>query len=88
MVFISNCRGFLKRSATWDMAVPALRGLGSGKALLWGAGSGDVPAAAIQRACLEPPDGPWPWVHWFVSDGNLTREGITASTDTVPQNSS
>src|SRR5271157_6094359 len=78
MAFITNRRGFLKNSATWAMGVPALRGLGGGRGFLWGAGSAAVPADAIQQAFLEPPDGAWPWVYWFVSDGNLTREGITA----------
>ena len=78
MAFITNRRGFLKNSATWAMAVPALRGWGGSKGFLWGAGNADVPADAIQQAFLEPPDGAWPWVYWFVSDGNLTREGITA----------
>jgi len=78
MAFITNRRGFLKSSATWAMTVPALDGWGSGKGFLWGAQGADVPAAAIHQAFLEPPDGAWPWVYWFVSDGNLSREGITA----------
>jgi hypothetical protein len=59
------------------MAVPALSGLSNKAGLLLGDGSPSAPDA-LQRAFLEPPDGAWPWVYWFVSDGNLTREGITA----------
>jgi hypothetical protein len=77
MPFIFNRRAFLKNSAG-IAGIPLLRNLGGGKAFLWGAEAADVPAAALQRAFLEPPDGAWPWVYWFVSDGNLTKEGITA----------
>jgi hypothetical protein len=59
------------------MTVPALSGLSNKQGLLLGNGSPSAPDA-LQRAFLEPPDGAWPWVYWFVSDGNLTREGITA----------
>jgi hypothetical protein len=59
------------------MAVPALSGLSNKQGLLLGDGSPSAPDA-LQRAFLAPPDGAWPWVYWFVSDGNLTREGITA----------
>ena len=59
------------------MAVPAISGLSNKQGLLLGEGSPSA-ADALQRAFLEPPDGAWPWVYWFVSDGNLTREGITA----------
>jgi hypothetical protein len=71
-------RKFLKDSAIWIMAVPALPGLSSACSLLQGAQEGAVPPGELERAFLEPPDGAWPWVYWFVSDGNLTREGITA----------
>ena len=59
------------------MAAPALSGLSNQQGILLGDDSPGVPGA-LQRAFLEPPDGAWPWVYWFVSDGNLTREGITA----------
>ena len=71
-----NRRKFLKDSATWVMAVPAISGLSNTQSLL-GNGTPGAPDA-LQRAFLEPPDGAWPWVYWFVSDGNLTKEGITA----------
>src|SRR5208282_1815927 len=72
-----NRRKFLRDSATWVMAVPAISGLSNKQGLLLGQGNASAPGE-LQRAFLEPPDGAWPWVYWFVSDGNLTREGITA----------
>ena len=59
------------------MAVPAISGLSNKDGLLFGKGSASA-ADALQQAFTAPPDGAWPWVYWFVSDGNLTREGITA----------
>jgi hypothetical protein len=59
------------------MAMPAISGLANQQGLLFGQGSPNA-AGDLQRAFLEPPDGAWPWVYWFVSDGNMTREGITA----------
>jgi hypothetical protein len=32
----------------------------------------------LERGFAEPPDSARPWVYWFVMDGNLSREGITA----------
>jgi hypothetical protein len=78
MAFIYSRREFLRNSAVWVMAGPALPGLSSGRALLQPVEEGGVQPGELERAFLEPPDGAWPWVYWFVSDGNLTREGITA----------
>ena len=69
-------RQFLKNSATWALAVPILPNLSGADAL--GKGSASAAMTPLQHGFLEPPDGAWPWVYWFVSDGNLTREGITA----------
>lgn len=33
---------------------------------------------ALSSQFRNPPDAARPWVYWFVMDGNLTREGITA----------
>jgi hypothetical protein len=71
-------REFLKNSAVWVMAVPALPDLSSGRALIQPVEEGGGQPQELERAFLEPPEGAWPWVYWFVSDGNLTREGITA----------
>ena len=32
-----------------------------------------------------PPDTARPWVYWFIMDGNLTREGITADLEAMQQ---
>ena len=32
---------------------------------------------------LTPPDAARPWVYWFIMDGNLTREGITADMEAM-----
>jgi hypothetical protein len=72
-----NRRKFLRDSATWIIAAPTISGLSHKQGPLLADGS-PIPSGALQRAFLEPPDGAWPWVYWFVSDGNLTREGITA----------
>jgi hypothetical protein len=50
----------------------------SARALLSPRGGAGAEPEGLMKAFLEPPDGAWPWVYWFVSDGNLTREGITA----------
>jgi hypothetical protein len=60
------------------MAVPVLPSLTGGNTLLEAVGKGSAEPAGLERLFLAPPDSAWPWVYWFVSDGNLTREGITA----------
>ncbi len=32
----------------------------------------------LEQSFVEPPASARPWVYWFVMDGNLSREGITA----------
>jgi hypothetical protein len=32
----------------------------------------------LEQGFRQPPESARPWVYWFVMDGNLTREGITA----------
>jgi hypothetical protein len=32
----------------------------------------------MEKGFLKPPESARPWVYWFIMDGNLTREGITA----------
>jgi hypothetical protein len=78
MAIIYNRREFLKNSAVWVMSVPAPPGSSSGFPLLPPGEERAAQAGELERAFLEPPDEAWPWVYWFVSDGNLTPEGITA----------
>jgi hypothetical protein len=73
----------LKHSAAWAISVPALPGLASAGALLEARGTGDVAPDELQRAFLEPPEAAWPWVYWMVTDGTLTREGITADLEAM-----
>src|SRR5688572_29227887 len=47
-----------------------------------------IPAAAAPVPSLEesfrrPPETARPWVLWFWSDGNITREGITADLEAM-----
>lgn len=37
----------------------------------------------LENAFLKPPEPAWPWVYWIWSDGNLTREGITADLEAM-----
>ena len=32
----------------------------------------------LEEGFRSPPESARPWVYWFIMDGNLTREGITA----------
>jgi hypothetical protein len=34
--------------------------------------------SALEKGFRQPPESARPWVYWFIMDGNLTREGITA----------
>jgi (4-O-methyl)-D-glucuronate---lignin esterase len=81
-----NRRKFLRNSAMWAIA-PALPGLSNGVAFyppegLAGAQSGPR-LAEIQSGFLNPPPAAHPWVYWFVSNGNITREGITADLEAM-----
>jgi hypothetical protein len=77
MAFIFNRRALLKNSAAWALAVPALRGVGSGEALLGKAGSGDALADDLAVNFQSPPDSAKPWAYWWWLNGNVRKEGIT-----------
>ena len=83
MAFIYDRRKFLRDSTMWVMAIPALPGLGRASALLGSGENGAMPADGLKQAFLEPPHDAWPWVYWFASDGNLTREGMTADLEAM-----
>lgn len=38
---------------------------------------------SLERNFLTPPDSARPWVYWFLLDGNITREGITADLEAM-----
>lgn len=42
------------------------------------AGNAAGATADLEKSFANPPDAARPWVYYFVMDGNLTREGITA----------
>ena len=48
-------------------------------------GTSAAPAAEDQLSArfLHPPASAKPWVYWFVMDGNLGREGITADMEAM-----
>ena len=66
---------------------PALPGLGKGMAFYSAEGSAAAQADAqlpeLQSGFLSPPPAAQPWVYWFVSNGNITREGITADLEAM-----
>jgi hypothetical protein len=39
--------------------------------------------AEVKSGFLNPPPAAQPWVYWFVSDGNITKEGITADLEAM-----
>jgi len=39
----------------------------------------------LEEGFRRPPESARPWVYWFVMDGNLTREGITADFEALKQ---
>jgi (4-O-methyl)-D-glucuronate---lignin esterase len=80
-----NRRKFLRKSAILAISVPALPVLGNGLAF---SSALPNPQAAtqlseLQRGFLNPPQEAQPWVYWFVSNGNITREGITADLEAM-----
>ena len=83
MTFIYNRRWFLRNSAMWAMAAPALPGLNSPYLLIQAEKVGVEPAGMLERAFLDPPEAAWPWVYWVITDGTLTREGITADLEAM-----
>lgn len=42
-------------------------------------------ADSLETAFATPPDTARPWVYWFVMDGNLAREGITADLEAMKE---
>ncbi|MDD8026114.1 MAG: glycosyl hydrolase, partial [Acidobacteriota bacterium] len=46
-------------------------------------GCGSKPAADLSRSFATPPPSARPWVYWFWSNGNITREGITADLEAM-----
>lgn len=83
MAFYYDRRTFLKNSATWAAAIPAGKVLGAGVIGHGGGPQGGSLSAALESGFLNPPDDAWPWVFWFASDGNITREGITADLEAM-----
>lgn len=73
-------RRFLRKSATLVMAVP---GLSRAHTLLQPQGVGSLQPEGLEQEFQHPPDAAWPWVYWFASDGNITREGITADLEAM-----
>jgi hypothetical protein len=39
----------------------------------------------LEKGFRDPPESARPWVYWFIMDGNLTREGITADFEAMKQ---
>ncbi len=81
MAFVCSRRAFLKDSVTLVMAAP---GLSKGHALTRPIEDREGSLLEeLERGFQAPPDAAWPWVYWFASDGNLTREGITADLEAM-----
>jgi hypothetical protein len=53
--------------------------------VLWGLFASVIPAGDVRLSdgFRHPPDSAWPWVYWFWSDGNISREGITADLEAM-----
>ena len=83
MTYISNRRTFLKHSAAWAISIPALPALAGRGAITEDEANALVAADELRRAFLEPPEAAWPWVYWMVTDGMLTKEGITADLEAM-----
>lgn len=83
MTFIYNRRWFLQNSALWVMASPVLPSLSNPRLLMQSEKIESRQSDMLQRAFLDPPEAAWPWVYWVISDGTLTREGITADLEAM-----
>src|SRR5690349_13548361 len=81
MAYFSNRRTFLKNSAAWIVSVPAIPSLVGAGTLGEGQSAGENDTLA--RIFLDPPLDAWPWVYWMVTDGTLTKEGITADLEAM-----
>ena len=53
--------------------------------VLAGAGLAAGRSSDLERGFSHPPETARPWVYWFIMDGNLTREGITADFEAMKQ---
>ena len=42
-------------------------------------------ADPLKEGFVQPPDSARPWVYWFIMDGNLSREGITADLEAMEE---
>jgi alpha-L-rhamnosidase len=82
MALIYNRREFLITSAKLAVVVPALSGAGR-RALSLPLSDASGSLKMAEQAFLNPPDGAWPWVYWYGSNGNITREGITADLEAM-----
>jgi hypothetical protein len=69
-----NCR-FLLCTVGYPRALSCLVLLAFALA---GTGLAAGPGAELEKGFRNPPESARSWVYWFVMDGNLTREGITA----------
>ncbi|MDR1269391.1 MAG: hypothetical protein LBK82_07685, partial [Planctomycetaceae bacterium] len=47
--------------------------------------AGSILSAAEFSLFQVPPDSVRPWVYWFIMDGNLSKEGITADLESMKQ---
>ena len=83
MTYFANRRTFLKQSAAWAISIPAIPGRAVQGALQETSAYGDLAPDELARAFLNPPEAAWPWVYWMVTDGMLTKEGITADLEAM-----
>jgi hypothetical protein len=83
MSYFSNRRTFLKHSAVLAISIPGLPAIAGASTLPQGQAAGDVATDDLRQAFLNPPDAAWPWVYWMVTDGMLTKEGITADLEAM-----
>jgi hypothetical protein len=83
MSYFSNRRDFLKHSAVLAISLPGLPSMGGETALPQGQPAGGATPDDLREAFLDPPEAAWPWVYWMVTDGMLTKEGITADLEAM-----
>lgn len=82
MAFTFDRRTFLKNSALWVATSRALPILPSGAALAPIPGEAS-PTTNLEEGFHAPAASAAPWVLWMVTDGTLTREGITADLEAM-----
>jgi hypothetical protein len=83
MSFLSNRRTFFRNSAVWAAAMRYWPRLGFATAFLRNPQREGQEAGTLERLFRDPPDSAWPRAFWIASDGNLTREGITADLEAM-----